>query len=76
VENGLIFANVEAIATLAINARLPTILSSQATIKAGGLMCYGPNFPALLRRAAEITDKILRGTKPGDIRSSSQPNSI
>jgi putative ABC transport system substrate-binding protein len=67
VENGLIFANVNAIATLAIDARLPTILSSQATIKAGGLMCYGPNIPALLRRAAEITDKILRGTKPGDI---------
>jgi hypothetical protein len=30
-------------------------------------MSYGPNFPALFRRAAEIVDKILRGTKPADI---------
>jgi len=30
-------------------------------------MSYGTNFPALFRRAAELVDKILRGTKPGDI---------
>mgnify|MGYP002402609531 CR=1 FL=1 len=30
-------------------------------------MSYGPSFPALFRRAAELVDKILRGTKPGDI---------
>jgi putative ABC transport system substrate-binding protein len=30
-------------------------------------MSYGPNLPALFRRAAEIVDKILRGTKPADI---------
>ena len=30
-------------------------------------MSYGPNFQHLFRRAAEFVDKILRGTKPGDI---------
>jgi putative ABC transport system substrate-binding protein len=30
-------------------------------------MSYGPNFPDLFRRSADFVDKILRGTKPGDI---------
>ena len=33
----------------------------------GGLTTYGPDFPGLFKRAAEITDKILTGTKPADI---------
>ena len=30
-------------------------------------MSYGPSFPDLFRRAADLVDKILRGTKPLDI---------
>jgi len=30
-------------------------------------MSYGPNVLGQFRRAAELVDKILRGTKPGDI---------
>ena len=30
-------------------------------------MSYGPNWPSLWRRAAELVDNVLRGTKPADI---------
>ena len=53
--------------TLAQGARLPTMHGSRENVEAGGLISYGPNFSDLYRRAAGVVDKILRGTKPGDI---------
>ena len=41
--------------------------SQREYVESGGLMSYGPNYPDLNRRAADYVDKILRGTKPGDI---------
>jgi putative tryptophan/tyrosine transport system substrate-binding protein len=67
VGDALVRANSTQIITLALSARLPTIFDIREYVKAGGLMCYGPSFPALFRRAADFVDKILRGTKPGDI---------
>jgi putative tryptophan/tyrosine transport system substrate-binding protein len=55
------------IITLALGAQLPTIFSTRDFVQAGALMSYGPNYPANFRRAAEFTDKILRGAKPADI---------
>jgi putative tryptophan/tyrosine transport system substrate-binding protein len=52
---------------LAVGARLPTMYSFREFVDAGGLMSYGPDTLGQLRRAAEIVDKILRGTKPADI---------
>jgi putative ABC transport system substrate-binding protein len=63
----LVSANRTRISTLALGARLPTIYPDRSYLAAGGIMSYGPNYPDLFRRAAEIVDKILRGTKPGDI---------
>jgi len=53
--------------TLALAAHVPTMLGVREYVEAGGLMSYGPNFPDLFRRAADFVDKILRGTKPGDL---------
>jgi putative ABC transport system substrate-binding protein len=36
-------------------------------VEGGGLMSYGPSFSDLFRRAADLVDKVLRGTKPPDI---------
>jgi putative ABC transport system substrate-binding protein len=66
-ETSLTFTNGTTITRLALNARLPTIFTNAETVRAGALMSYGPDFPALFRRAAEIVDKIQRGTKAGDI---------
>ena len=67
VGDALIAANRTRIITLALGARLPTIFNTRDFVQAGGLMSYGPNFPDLFRRTAELVDKILRGTKPGEI---------
>jgi putative ABC transport system substrate-binding protein len=67
VVNALFNANRTRIITLALIARLPMILNTRDFVQAGGLMSYGPAFPAVFRRAAEYVDKILRGAKPGDL---------
>jgi putative tryptophan/tyrosine transport system substrate-binding protein len=53
--------------TSALGARLPTMHIAKEYVAAGGLMSYGPNYPDLFQRTAEIVDKILRGMKPADI---------
>ncbi len=67
VEDTLIIVNKKPIVTLALDARLPTIFGNRDFVQAGALMSYGPNYPALFQRAADFVDKILRGTKPGEI---------
>src|SRR5262249_53435134 len=67
VGDALINTNRTRIITLSLSARLPTIFNARSFVQAGGLMSYGPNFLDQFRRTAELVDKILRGTKPGDI---------
>jgi putative ABC transport system substrate-binding protein len=67
VSDALIAANRAHITALALNQRLPTIMSYDDYVEEGGLMSYGPDYADLFRRTADMVDKILRGTKPGDI---------
>ena len=57
VSDAFIGANRTRIITLALEARLPTILSFRDYVQAGGLMSYGPNFANYFRRTAELVDK-------------------
>ena len=63
----IITPNLERITTLALGQRLPTISSLRHWPRAGALMSYGANVSDVLRRSAEMIDKILRGAKPADI---------
>ena len=67
VADALTAANAPSIVTITLTARLPTFFQNRTFVQAGGLMSYGPNFPDMFRRTADLVDKILRGAKPGDI---------
>jgi putative ABC transport system substrate-binding protein len=63
----LTFSNRVDIIAAAQAAKLPATYANRDFVIAGGLMSYGPNFPALFRRTAALVDKVLRGTKPAEI---------
>jgi len=46
---------------------LPAIYFLRASVLAGGLMSYGPDFVAVFRRAASYVDRVLKGAQPGDL---------
>jgi putative ABC transport system substrate-binding protein len=55
------------IAQFAIENKLPSAYTFREHVEAGGLVAYTTNYPDLFRRAAIYVDKILKGTKPGDL---------
>jgi putative ABC transport system substrate-binding protein len=67
VGDALVMTHRIRINTLALAARVPTMHVVRELVELGGLMSYGPNVADLFRRAADHVDKILRGTKPGEI---------
>ena len=59
--------DAERLAAFAIKNRLPTATTHQPYVKAGLLFSYLTDMARQFRRAGVYVDKILRGTKPGDI---------
>jgi putative ABC transport system substrate-binding protein len=55
------------LADFAVNKRLPTIYDNRIFMNSGGLMVYDADRRHLHRRAATYVDKILKGTKPGEL---------
>ena len=64
---GFFSAHRKRIVELAAKNRLPAIYPNAQYVEAGGLVFYGEDRAEMFRRAAEIVDKILKGTKPADI---------
>ena len=63
----LLFPHRSGITELAARFRLPAIYSFRVFAEAGGLMSYGPDLPDLWRRAAQYTDRILKGAAPAEM---------
>ena len=57
----------EPIANFAKKNRLPMVSGWREFAEAGGLASYGPNRDQAARRIAYYIDRILKGTKPGDL---------
>jgi len=64
---GFFGAHRKRIVDLAAKNRLPAMYGNVQFVEQGGLMSYGEDRSEMFRRAAEIVDKILKGTKPADI---------
>jgi ABC transporter substrate binding protein len=50
-----------------LQTHLPAIYGYREFVDDGGLVSYGPSISDTYRRAAAYVDKILKGTKPGDL---------
>ena len=65
--HGFAVLNRGRIIELAARHGLPTIYGWREFVDAGGLMSYGPDVQAVVRRAASYVDRIVKGAKPGDL---------
>jgi putative ABC transport system substrate-binding protein len=65
--DGMLIGERAHIADLAARHRLPALYGITDHAEAGGLIAYGPSVFDRFRRAASFVDKILKGTKPGDL---------
>ena len=64
---------INAIATLAAQHRLPNVSIYRPFVQAGGLMAYGPDTLDIFRRSADYVDRILKGANPATL-PVQQPN--
>jgi putative ABC transport system substrate-binding protein len=55
------------IADFAMQKRLPSVFAAKDRVEAGGLMSYGPRYSEMMRHAASLVDKILRGAQPANL---------
>ena len=55
------------LASLAAEARLPTMYAFRENVEAGGLLSYGPDLDHLFRGSADYVDRILKGADPAEM---------
>ena len=65
--DSIFFSQRKRTADLASKYKLPAMYFFPVFVEEGGLMSYGPSDADLFRRAAGYVDRILKGTKPGEL---------
>jgi putative ABC transport system substrate-binding protein len=63
----VVFRAQSRLADLARHNRLPSISPFSTYPAAGGLMAYGPDFPAMWVQVAHYVDRVLKGARAGDL---------
>jgi putative ABC transport system substrate-binding protein len=63
----VVFAALDRLAALMRQHRLPSISPFSTYPASGGLLAYGPDFPAMWRQMASYVDRILKGAKISDL---------
>jgi putative tryptophan/tyrosine transport system substrate-binding protein len=63
----LTFGNGEMIAGFANKNSIPALFGAREFVNIGGLMSYGPDYPAMFRRAGNYAGRILKGASPADL---------
>jgi putative ABC transport system substrate-binding protein len=65
--NPFFHAEKDRFVKLAATMRLPAIYEYRGFVESGGLMSYGSDLREVFGRLAIMVDKVLKGTKPGDL---------
>ncbi|HEX9820873.1 MAG TPA: ABC transporter substrate-binding protein [Methylomirabilota bacterium] len=63
----VVFSSLGRIAELTHRSRMPSITPFSTYPSAGGLMAYGPDFPAMWLQLSSYIDRVLRGARAGDL---------
>ena len=66
-DGGFTIAHRASIISAAARNNVPAVYRFSFFARDGGLLSYGPDQVDTFRRAAPYVDRILRGTKPGDL---------
>jgi len=66
-DDTLLINQIDRLASLAIERRLPGISGFRTFAEGGGLMSYGPSLAEQFQGAALYVDKIVKGTQPVDL---------
>lgn len=65
--DSLVWSGLDDYIKQAIKAKIPFAVFDTDQVKRGALIGFGPNYTVMGQQVAVISDKIIRGRKPGDI---------